>query len=171
MLVSYCNMIKIVYINYHNSRKCRISLLFRKLGLIIVKTKDYLTTGQAAVLFSVDPDTVLRWIKTGKIPAYRTPGGHYRIHRDVFLTRITEETCQIPNEPNRQPYPYCWEYNSKDGEIHNNCQTCIVYRSRTRRCYELIKVADMKGHSKIFCTESCHTCKYFKSISERSFLI
>ena len=37
------------------------------------------TTGQAARLCSVTPDTVLKWIKAGRIEAQRTAGGHYRI--------------------------------------------------------------------------------------------
>jgi excisionase family DNA binding protein len=52
------------------------------------KVKNYITTGEAAALFGVEPDTVLRWIKSGYIPASRTPGGHYRIHRNVYLTKM-----------------------------------------------------------------------------------
>ena len=41
--------------------------------------KDYLTTTQAAKLLSVTPDTVLKWVKAGKVKSYRTLGGHFRI--------------------------------------------------------------------------------------------
>lgn len=37
-----------------------------------------LTPGEVAVLFRVDPKTVTRWAKDGKIGAIRTPGGHRR---------------------------------------------------------------------------------------------
>ena len=40
----------------------------------------YLSTGKAAKALSVTPDTVLKWIKSGKLDARRTAGGHYRIH-------------------------------------------------------------------------------------------
>ena len=40
-----------------------------------------LSTGKVAKLRSVTPDTVLKWIKGGQLPAIRTAGGHYRIAR------------------------------------------------------------------------------------------
>ena len=44
-----------------------------------------LTAGKAALLCSVKPDTVLKWIKKGRLPAIRTVGGHYRVEeRDVL---------------------------------------------------------------------------------------
>lgn len=33
---------------------------------------------EVARLFGVDPKTVTRWAKTGKIPSVKTPGGHRR---------------------------------------------------------------------------------------------
>ena len=38
-----------------------------------------LSTGEVARLCSVNPDTVLKWIKKGQLAATRTAGGHYRI--------------------------------------------------------------------------------------------
>ena len=43
---------------------------------------EYFSTGQAAKLCAVTPDTVLKWIKRGRLRARRTPGGHYRISRE-----------------------------------------------------------------------------------------
>lgn len=39
---------------------------------------ELLTSGQVAVLFRVDPKTVSRWAKTGKIGFMTTLGGHRR---------------------------------------------------------------------------------------------
>ena len=33
---------------------------------------------EVADLFHVSPSTVTRWARQGRIPVYRTPGGHYR---------------------------------------------------------------------------------------------
>ena len=37
-----------------------------------------LTPGEVALLFGVDPKTVTRWAKAGKLHAIRTLGGHRR---------------------------------------------------------------------------------------------
>lgn len=42
---------------------------------------DLLTPAEVASLFRVDPKTVTRWAKAGKISARRTLGGHRRFLR------------------------------------------------------------------------------------------
>jgi excisionase family DNA binding protein len=43
-----------------------------------VKDDQLMTPGEVARLFRVDPKTVTRWAKSGKLPAIRTLGGHRR---------------------------------------------------------------------------------------------
>ncbi len=43
-----------------------------------------LTTGDVARYCGVSRQGVIRWIKQGKLEAYRTPGGHYRIQKAHF---------------------------------------------------------------------------------------
>jgi excisionase family DNA binding protein len=38
----------------------------------------FLTPGEVAEIFRVDPKTVTRWAAAGKISAIKTPGGHRR---------------------------------------------------------------------------------------------
>ena len=52
--------------------------------------KGYLTTFQAADILSVTPDSILKWIKSGKLKARRTPGGHYRIPRENVVLLLKE---------------------------------------------------------------------------------
>ena len=40
-----------------------------------------LTPTEAARLLGASPDSVRRWCEQGRIPGYRTPGGHWRIAR------------------------------------------------------------------------------------------
>lgn len=40
--------------------------------------EELLTPAEVARAFSVDPKTVSRWAKDGKLRAVRTPGGHRR---------------------------------------------------------------------------------------------
>jgi excisionase family DNA binding protein len=37
-----------------------------------------LTSGEVAALFRVGPKTVTRWARSGKLPSFRTLGGHRR---------------------------------------------------------------------------------------------
>lgn len=37
-----------------------------------------MTPKQVASCFNVDPKTVSRWARRGRIPASKTPGGHHR---------------------------------------------------------------------------------------------
>ena len=127
----------------------------------MARVKNYLSTGEAAAIFDVDPDTVLRWIKSGEIPAIRTPGGHYRIHRNVFLTKMIKGEGD-----SRTDLSYCWEYNSESGIIRNECKECIVFKSQASRCYELSKLPVPAGHAKLFCSESCEDCQYFNSLPQ-----
>lgn len=42
------------------------------------ESERLLTPGEVASLFRVDPKTVTRWAKSGKLSAIRTLGGHRR---------------------------------------------------------------------------------------------
>jgi len=45
------------------------------------ETEVLLTPAEVAKLFRVDPKTVTRWAKAGKLTAIRTLGGHRRYRR------------------------------------------------------------------------------------------
>lgn len=57
-----------------------------------------LTTGEAARSLHVTSMAVLKWIRAGKLNAYRVPGGHYRIEREEFLRFLKENQMPIPKE-------------------------------------------------------------------------
>lgn len=40
--------------------------------------ESLLTPAEVAAMFRVDPKTVARWAKSGRLSAIRTPGGHRR---------------------------------------------------------------------------------------------
>jgi len=135
--------------------------------------KEFLTTGQAADLWTVTPDTVLKWIKAGKIPAKRTPGGHYRIRRSDIIShslqeQVGRESQSLPEQIKKKSridhkqFRYCWEYNSKTDKIDQSCLQCIVYQAKAFRCYEMRHLPT--GHSRSFCTESCEECDYYTMV-------
>ncbi len=44
----------------------------------MTETENLLTPAEVAALFRVDPKTVTRWAKAGKLSSIRTLGGHRR---------------------------------------------------------------------------------------------
>ena len=55
---------------------------------------ELLTPGEVAVMFRVNPKTVTRWARSGKISAVRTLGGHRRF-RASEIRRILEEVGDL----------------------------------------------------------------------------
>ena len=47
-------------------------------------TPEFISVGFIAKGCGVSNTTVLRWISTGQIPAFRLPSGHYRVERNDF---------------------------------------------------------------------------------------
>jgi excisionase family DNA binding protein len=124
-------------------------------------SKEFFSTGEAAEICSVTPDTVLKWIRAGKIPAKRTPGGHNRIPRRALLKFVEFERFRAGGRFSGSRFLYCWEYYSESGTILEGCRECIVYRSRSRRCYEMSSPPANEGHTGLFCKNSCDECEYY----------
>lgn len=55
-----------------------------------------LTPSEVAALFRVDPKTVTRWAKAGRLDSVRTPGGHHRFWEEQILAMV--EAGQIPTD-------------------------------------------------------------------------
>ena len=53
-----------------------------------------LTPAEVASLFRVDPKTVTRWAKAGKISVIRTLGGHRRYREAEVLSLLNESATQ-----------------------------------------------------------------------------
>jgi excisionase family DNA binding protein len=51
-----------------------------------------LTPAEVAALFRVDPKTVTRWAKTGKLSSVRTLGGHRRYRADEVRRFLQDST-------------------------------------------------------------------------------
>ncbi|ANM31175.1 hypothetical protein ABI59_18770 [Acidobacteria bacterium Mor1] len=56
--------------------------------------RHFFTTSEVARYCAVTNDGVLKWIKSGKLRAFSTPGGHYRISAEDF--RAFLEEYEIP---------------------------------------------------------------------------
>ena len=51
-----------------------------------------LTPGEVAHLFRVDPKTVTRWAKEGRLPSIRTLGGHRRFPAAEVLAALAKDS-------------------------------------------------------------------------------
>lgn len=132
-----------------------------------------LSTGQAAELCSVTPDTVLKWIKKGRLCAVRTAGGHHRIDPrdlDPFVVSPGNREAPLPaSRPLAEPIetppgPRCWEHLSSEGEIREDCRQCVVYRVRATRCFIMAGLDQEVGRSGQFCHGSCQECVYYRQV-------
>ena len=133
------------------------------------ESRRYLTTTQTAKLLSVSPDTVLKWVRAGKIKSHRTLGGHFRICiDDLNLQGAAAETGRGGRKSASAPsFQFCWEYFPSSGSTRAECKECIAFRSRARRCYELRDLPEGIGCLGLSCTTSCEQCDYFKMVSEQ----
>jgi len=51
---------------------------------VVNKNDRPLTTGEIATICHVTINAVKKWIASGKLKAFRTPGGHFRVEREDF---------------------------------------------------------------------------------------
>jgi len=54
-----------------------------------------LISSEVAEMFRVDVKTVNRWVKLGKIPHIRTPGGHSRFRESEVLAILSGENGDV----------------------------------------------------------------------------
>ena len=64
------------------------------------QTEALLTPAEVAAMFRVDPKTVTRWAKAGKLSAIRTLGGHRRYR--LADVRALLESLATPVDPERE---------------------------------------------------------------------
>ena len=54
-----------------------------------------LTPAEVAAIFRVDPKTVTRWAKAGKLTSIRTLGGHRRVKESEVKSLLTSNSNMI----------------------------------------------------------------------------
>lgn len=65
------------------------------LGHILHEEKPF-TTFEVSKMCGVGHTTVSYWVDEGKLPAYRTPGGHRRITREDLLGFLKQYRIPVP---------------------------------------------------------------------------
>lgn len=126
--------------------------------------EKFLSTGQAAKLCSVTRDTVLKWIKVGKVQAVQTAGGHYRIKLESLGPYLSDRETADPSPAEERTVTFCWEYHADQGEIRRDCRKCMVFKSQAQKCYLMAGLGKKGGHSGAHCKDNCYECEYFRFV-------
>ena len=58
--------------------------------------KQTLTTTAVAKLLGLHANTVKNWVRDGKLPSFRTIGGHYRVGVDELVSALKEKGIPVP---------------------------------------------------------------------------
>ncbi|MFH1762614.1 MAG: helix-turn-helix domain-containing protein [Gemmatimonadota bacterium] len=132
------------------------------------KKSELLSTGEVARLCGVSRDAVLKWIRKGKLPAIRTPGGHFRVPREVCQGLAMQDPSLKPwisqlGEAAESGPLRCWEYFGDSGSPREACESCLVYLARAQNCFRLAELGEESGHRLHFCRTDCRTCAYYRA--------
>ncbi len=95
-------------------------------------TTDWVSTGEAAGLCGVTPDTILKWIKKGKLPVARTAGGHHRIKLSALTPylAVSDQSGSVSGNDTTERV-ICWQFHSRENKIRSKCRKCPVYLTNT----------------------------------------
>lgn len=61
-----------------------------------IAAEEVLTSHQVSELIQVNPSSVNNWVKEGRLPAFRTPGGHRRIRARDLANFLVAHQMPIP---------------------------------------------------------------------------
>ncbi|MFC4536914.1 BldC family transcriptional regulator [Sphaerisporangium dianthi] len=61
-------------------------------------TEPLLTSAEVAAVFRVDPKTISRWAREGRIAGIRTPGGRLIRYRESDVRAALEVSVTMPEE-------------------------------------------------------------------------
>jgi excisionase family DNA binding protein len=61
-----------------------------------LRQDSLLTSYQVGTLLQVNPSSINKWVKDGRIPAFRTPGGHRRIRAADLVHFLVTHKMPIP---------------------------------------------------------------------------
>ncbi len=63
-----------------------------------MKQKSIFTTFETAKICRVSPLSIINWVNAGRLPAFRTPGGHRRIRREDLVRFMRDSGIPLPEE-------------------------------------------------------------------------
>jgi excisionase family DNA binding protein len=133
--------------------------------------RSYFTTNDIAQMCNVTRQTVINWIKTGKLKANLTPGGHRRVLHEELVSFFKENQMEVSviqdyEERHGWRIPFCWEYFAvgfASRSSRHQCDCCLVKEARAQRCYALAPLMRKEGET---CHTDCEGCGFYKRYGE-----
>lgn len=62
----------------------------------VITAETFLTSHECGAMLQCNPSSINKWVKEGKIPAHRTPGGHRRIKAGDLVAFLKRFENPIP---------------------------------------------------------------------------
>lgn len=126
--------------------------------------KTCLSTTELAKRVGVSRFTIVNWINKGKVKAFRTIGGKYRIFSsdaDKLLESLLYE-ARRDREPEATAGPdrmaHCWDFPHLT-DCHTQCEHCLIPKHRDQHCFMVMRHCDPNA---IGCRGRCFGCAFFK---------
>jgi len=126
------------------------------------KSRNTFTTGEVSKICNVAQRTAIKWFDQGIIKGYVIPGTKDRRIPLNYLIEFMKEN-NIPFDLFYQAekcnlIEYCWEYNSRTFPENSNCKDCIIFETKSLKCYKF-----MRKFNTFIKTSNveCHQCEYF----------
>ncbi|NQV33773.1 MAG: excisionase family DNA-binding protein [Phycisphaeraceae bacterium] len=126
--------------------------------------KACLSTTELAKRVGVSRFTIVNWINQGKVKAFKTVGGKYRIFSsdaDKLLESLLVEgkrDRETAAMPGADAMAHCWDYPHLTN-CHTQCEHCLVPKHRDQHCFMVMRHCDPNT---IGCRGRCFACAYFK---------
>jgi excisionase family DNA binding protein len=84
-----------------------------------------LMPAEVATMFRVDPKTVTRWAKAGRLTSIRTLGGHRR-YREREVRALLGEVPEKPPDPLKAPVHQLWREGAMPAVVRNRLRAAGV---------------------------------------------
>jgi len=125
--------------------------------------KTCLSTTELAKMVGVSRFTIVNWINKGKVKAFRTVGGKYRIFSsdadrllESLLYKAKRQENAAMSGPDRMTH--CWDH----PHLTNcgiQCDHCLMPKHQDQHCFMVMRHCDPDA---IGCRGRCFGCAYFK---------
>ena len=131
------------------------------------KSRNTFTTGEISKICNVAQRTVIKWFDQGIIKGYVIPGTKDRRIPLNYLIEFMKKN-NIPFDLFFQAekcdlIEYCWEYNYRIFPENSGCKDCIIFETKSLKCYAFTKKFNiLKKLPDIECQKCDYYLKYWK---------